>query len=200
MINLDRYTSPRISPRQTRGKERVRLILSTALRLFDEYGIDHTTTNDIARAAHIPIGSVYRYFQNKDEIILAIAELQVDDVLIIFEQIAARDDLYTLSWQDILTLITDAWAAHARNNDSFAYLYFLRYSQSLRQAIEPRWEKVRMAYRAILQTRDSRITDAEAGLFIQLTWGAVETAMTDPEMGKQSVTILANHIQQTHPL
>jgi AcrR family transcriptional regulator len=51
----------------------VALILQVAGRAFDEFGIEATTVEDIARNAALSIGAVYRYFENKQEIIDAVA-------------------------------------------------------------------------------------------------------------------------------
>lgn len=200
MTDLDRYTSPRLNPSQARGKERIRLILTTALRLFRDKGIDQTTTNDIAKAAHIPIGSVYRYFQNKEEIILSIAELQIEDVSILFEDINQRPDLRDLSWAEIIALIVETWSRHARNNDSFAYLYFVRSNADLLAKAASRWHQVHLAYKAILQTRDPRIQDETVGVYAQLTWSAVELAIaTDDDTAQKAASILAEHLDRQYP-
>lgn len=59
-------------PRQTRSIETKEKILKTALKLFCENGFYKTTTNEIAKQASVPIGSLYSYFKNKDMILLEI--------------------------------------------------------------------------------------------------------------------------------
>ena len=200
MINLDRYTSPRLNPSQSRGKERIRLILATALQLFGDKGIDRTTTNDIAEAAHIPIGSVYRYFQNKEEIILAITDLQIDDVVSLFNAIADRPDLSSLSWQEVIILITDTWMQHASQNDSSAFLYFLRCNRQLRTETVKRWHPVQLAYARILQKRDPRIAGPGVSVIVQLTWSAVELGIvTNEELSHEAASIVAEHLEQRYP-
>jgi AcrR family transcriptional regulator len=200
VININRYTSLRLNPSQVRGKERIRLILTTALRLFGDKGIDRTTTNDIAKAAHIPIGSVYRYFQNKEEIILAIADLQIDDVVSLFEEIAQRPDLAELSWQQTILIITDTWAQHARENDTFTFLYFLRCSHLLHARAAVRWSRAGDAYKSILQKRDPRIAKAEASVYVQLTWSAVELAIHgNQQLSHKAAAVLADYLEQQYP-
>lgn len=59
-------------PKQTRSIETKEKILKTALKLFCENGFYKTTTNEIAKQASVPIGSLYSYFKNKDMILLEI--------------------------------------------------------------------------------------------------------------------------------
>lgn len=59
-------------PKQTRSIETKEKILKTALKLFCENGFYKTTTNQIAKQASVPIGSIYSYFKNKDMILLEI--------------------------------------------------------------------------------------------------------------------------------
>ena len=171
--------------------------MATALGLFRDKGINHTTTNDIAEAAHIPIGSVYRYFQNKEEIILAIADLQIEDVVTIFEEIAKNPLLSQLSWEEILLLITNSWTQHAQLNDSFSFLYYLRCNQELHAKARKRWAKVGIAYTNILRKRNPAIPEADIGVYLQITWGAVELgAMGGSALIHKSVRVVASYLDQ----
>lgn len=59
-------------PKQTRSIETKNKILNTALELFCKKGFYLTTTNEIAKVAGVPIGSLYSYYKNKDIILLEI--------------------------------------------------------------------------------------------------------------------------------
>lgn len=58
----------RKAPRQKRSRERVEHIISTAERLFAELGYDNATTNAIAEAAGVSVGSLYQFFPNKESL------------------------------------------------------------------------------------------------------------------------------------
>jgi AcrR family transcriptional regulator len=60
---------PRKLPTQQRSRERVDLILRSAGQLLAEKGLESLTTNAIADRAGIPIGSLYQFFGDKDQII-----------------------------------------------------------------------------------------------------------------------------------
>lgn len=49
-------------------------ILKTALKLFNEKGIDEVTTRDIARKLNISLGNLTYYFPAKKDLILALAQ------------------------------------------------------------------------------------------------------------------------------
>lgn len=61
------------TPRQVRPEKR-ELILTAAKARFYRYGIQKTTMQEIARDAGLAVGTLYLYFRNKDEIIVAAAE------------------------------------------------------------------------------------------------------------------------------
>jgi AcrR family transcriptional regulator len=55
-------------PKQERSRETVDAILTAATRLFGREGYARATTNRIAQAAGVSVGSVYQYFPSKDAI------------------------------------------------------------------------------------------------------------------------------------
>jgi AcrR family transcriptional regulator len=56
--------------RPKKQENRRELILQTAHQLFDHYGFEKTTLEDIAKAAGIGKGTIYLDFANKDEILM----------------------------------------------------------------------------------------------------------------------------------
>ncbi|WP_327144342.1 TetR/AcrR family transcriptional regulator [Nocardia sp. NBC_01327] len=59
----------RKKPSQERARETRERILDSAAQLFAEFGIAETSTNLIAAHAHMSIGSLYRYFDDKAAIV-----------------------------------------------------------------------------------------------------------------------------------
>jgi AcrR family transcriptional regulator len=66
-------TSPRKFPSQERSRATVDVLLRAAARVFQREGYAAATTNRIAAAAGVSVGSLYEYFPNKDAILAAIA-------------------------------------------------------------------------------------------------------------------------------
>lgn len=71
-------TRPRKRPLQRRSRETVRVILDAAAQVFERHGHAAGTTNRIAARAGVSVGSVYEYFPNKDAIVVALAERELD--------------------------------------------------------------------------------------------------------------------------
>lgn len=64
----------RNKPKQARSLKRFNHILDTAAQLFEAQGYDAVTTNHIAAAAEVSIGSLYRFFPNKEALLEALID------------------------------------------------------------------------------------------------------------------------------
>jgi AcrR family transcriptional regulator len=68
--------------RRARNKEATRQrIVTAALRLFEAKGFDRTATKEIARRARVAEGTVFNYFETKDDIALHFFEQEVDHAI-----------------------------------------------------------------------------------------------------------------------
>jgi AcrR family transcriptional regulator len=56
------------------SSEKRQAIIETAKRLFAEQGFGAASVADIARAAGLPVGSIYTYFSSKEELIRSIVD------------------------------------------------------------------------------------------------------------------------------
>lgn len=77
MAPPDRFRA-RKQPKQQRSAETRDRILDAAAHVFAEFGYRGGTTNRIAEAANISIGSLYQYFPNKDAILAALTDAHID--------------------------------------------------------------------------------------------------------------------------
>ncbi len=74
------YQSAHLSPANAEESTRTR-ILRGALKLFATKGYDGTTTKDLAQAAHVAEGTLFRYFSNKKAILVEVATAGWIDIL-----------------------------------------------------------------------------------------------------------------------
>jgi AcrR family transcriptional regulator len=84
-------TRPRRKPRQERSRQTVDAILAAAARVLVNDGYDRTSTNRIAEAAGVSIGSLYQYFPSKEALVAALIERHVGEISA--EMTAALDRL-----------------------------------------------------------------------------------------------------------
>lgn len=68
------------NPKMTEEDTRTR-ILQAALRLFASKGFEGTTTKDLATAANVAEGTIFRYFTNKKAILIEVATSGWIDIL-----------------------------------------------------------------------------------------------------------------------
>ncbi len=68
--------------RREQNKEKTReRILEAALRLFREKGLERTTTREISRAARIAEGTLFNYFQTKEDLALYFFQKGTEDLI-----------------------------------------------------------------------------------------------------------------------
>jgi AcrR family transcriptional regulator len=68
----------RRKPSQRRSRVTVDAILDAAARVFEERGYGAGTTNRVAERAGVSIGSLYEYFPNKDALLVAVIERELE--------------------------------------------------------------------------------------------------------------------------
>lgn len=80
-------TSENIEPKQRRRPQQARanhtyeMIVAAAAHVLDENGEAAFTTNRVAERAGVSIGSLYQYFQDKQAILVALAEREENQLL-----------------------------------------------------------------------------------------------------------------------
>src|SRR5262252_8286748 len=68
------------TPKQERSKQTKEKIVQAAVRLFQERGYERTTSNEIASAAGVSVGSFYVYFTDKRHLLLTIFDRVSDEL------------------------------------------------------------------------------------------------------------------------
>ncbi len=73
-------TKPRKTAVQERAKATVDVILRATARILVKEGYDRASTNKIALAAGVSIGSLYQYFPSKEALVAALLEQHVEEM------------------------------------------------------------------------------------------------------------------------
>lgn len=107
---LGPHLRPRKQPRQRRAHETRARILDAARLVFEEHGYAHGTTNRIAAAAGLSVGSLYQYFPNKDAILVELvdAHIEAGTAVVLAALPAAPDGWATLPLATIVRPVVDA--------------------------------------------------------------------------------------------
>jgi len=78
--------STRREPKQRRSRQTVDAVLDAVPRVLRRHGAEAITTNRVAEAAGVSIGSLYQYFPDKHAIFMALHERHVDGVRHVIER------------------------------------------------------------------------------------------------------------------
>jgi AcrR family transcriptional regulator len=77
----ERSSAPtRREPVQRRSRERVEVLLRAAEELLAQGGVDALTTRRLAEYTGIPVATIYRYFDNRDAIIAAYLDRELEQI------------------------------------------------------------------------------------------------------------------------
>ena len=75
--------------RERQKLEREQRILAAARRLFDRRGYLNTSMEDVARRAGLAVGTLYNYFSSKDQLLVALSQIDTEHLLSVGERILA---------------------------------------------------------------------------------------------------------------
>ncbi|MGK5696843.1 TetR family transcriptional regulator [Streptomyces sp. URMC 128] len=115
-------TSLRRAPVQRRSAERLARILDACADLLDEVGYDDLSTRAVAQRAAVPIGSVYRFFGNKRQMVDALAQRNLERYS---ERVTQR--LRTAGdggWREAMDAVLDEYLEMKRTAPGFSLVDF----------------------------------------------------------------------------
>ena len=126
---------PRKLPRQARSRATFDAILGGCARVLERGGYESLTTNRVAEAAGVGIGTLYDFFPNREAIVVALAEQRLARLAAeVKDGLAAAEGLAAYHAIDLLIRrITRAVAA-----DRALYRVLLREARFLRDSPETR--------------------------------------------------------------
>ena len=122
MKHVPHATSLRRAPVQRRSAERLTRILDACAELLDEVGYDALSTRAVALRAEVPIGSVYRFFGNKRQMVDALAQRNLERFS---EQVTERlKQTGDGGWRSAMDAVLDEYLAMKRTAPGFSLVDF----------------------------------------------------------------------------
>jgi AcrR family transcriptional regulator len=152
---------------------RRRQIADAAMRLFIRNGFHKTTTRQIARAAEISIGSLYEYFNCKEDILYVVCDFIHSEM----ERGVARAMREASGGRDALAMVIRAYFMVCHRMSDFILLIY----QETR-SLPPQWRK------RVLEN-ELRITGLLVGVLARLS-----AAGELPHLEERSLEITAHNI------
>ncbi len=108
-------------PQQSRSRDRVERILDTAAAQVVHQGVEALGTRGIADAAGVPVASLYQYFADKDDILLALVERDLAAMDRLITESAAALDRLTI--RSLVQATIDAFVRGYRQRPSFVVVW-----------------------------------------------------------------------------
>ncbi len=109
-------------PAQRRSLERVERMLDECARLLDEVGYDALTTKEVARRAEVPIGTFYQFFSDKQGLVRALAQRNLDAF---FDRVSGRLSRVELKhWTDAVDSMIDEFVDMKHTMPGFGVMDF----------------------------------------------------------------------------
>jgi AcrR family transcriptional regulator len=100
--------------RAMKKNETRQAILQAAIRLFSERGVENTSIEELAAEAGIGKGTIYGYFQTKDEIFLAFCEEEIEYA---FRAVAEQSDPQAPVLEQLMTLFMSQFRFVTANHE-----------------------------------------------------------------------------------
>jgi AcrR family transcriptional regulator len=108
-------------PQQSRSRDRVEKILDTAAGQVVAHGVEAVGTRSIAESAGVPVASLYQYFADKDDILLALVERDIEAMDARVQADLAALPRYTI--RSIVEATVAAFVAVYRERPAFVMIY-----------------------------------------------------------------------------
>jgi len=109
-------------PIQERGKERYQMIIEATTKLVGERGNDDVSIRDIAKQANVAPSSIYQYFHDKNDIIIAIMQDYFDRNYTLLKTVTSSAT--TLSeWINALDITIEYFFDRIKNDPGWATIW-----------------------------------------------------------------------------
>ena len=190
-------------PQQERSRRRVEAILDAAARIVVAEGVDAVGTRSIADLAGVPVASLYQYFADKDDILLALVERDIAEM---DERVAAQvGALTTISLESLVEATVSAFTQVYAERPAFVMIYLRgRTNQAIRDYGREHNRKVAamlFGFAADLGLTVPEVTVLIAELAVEMgdrlfQLAYEQTLQGDPAIISETVTLLTTYLQR----
>ena len=108
-------------PQQSRSRDRVEKILDAAASQVVAHGVESVGTRSIAEGAGVPVASLYQYFADRDDILLALVERDIEAMDARVQADLAELPRFSIS--SIVAATVAAFVAVYRERPAFVMIY-----------------------------------------------------------------------------
>jgi AcrR family transcriptional regulator len=190
-------------PQQERSRRRVEAILDAAARIVVAEGVDAVGTRSIADLAGVPVASLYQYFADKDDILLALVErdmAEMDEA--VGREVGALD---TISLQSLVEATIRAFTQVYAERPAFVMIYLRgRTNQAIRDYGRDHNRKVAamlFGFAADLGLTVPEVTVLIAELAVEMgdrlfQLAYEETLEGDPAIVHEAVIVITTYLQR----
>jgi AcrR family transcriptional regulator len=177
--------SPRKNPKQSRSRSLVDSAVEAAARVLSRLGYDATSTNRVAETAGISIGSLYQYFPNKDALIGAVIDRQLDNYMRKLEEdFAGIPNLSPI--QGIEIVIRHLVSAYMGNRKLLAVIFEqLPRVQRMKNILHARRHGMKLVKEAFERNRSIlKVSDIDRASYVivNAVMGVLLTAIVDDQL------------------
>jgi AcrR family transcriptional regulator len=181
----------------------VQRILDEAAALVVERGVESLSTRDIAQAAEVPVASLYQYFADKEDVLLALAERDMAEM---DEQVAA--DVAELDSLDVETFVRTVMSAFVKvyhRRPAFVEIYLRgRTNAAVNRFGRDHNTRIAETLRAFALDRglaDERLTSGVALLAVEVGDRVFQLAFEhdmagDPELIEEGVALMTAYLKR----
>lgn len=168
-------------PTQERARKRVAQILGAAAHLVAHDGVEAVTTTGLAKTAKVPVGSVYQYFDDADDILRTVQTEQANEIVTACHAALAKAP-DGLGWRETTRLSFDTyWAELLKRPVYVALLRAATRSQSFAESVSTGDSNLGDLFRAGLIKGGATLPADRAHVIVETALGSLST-LTDLAM------------------
>jgi AcrR family transcriptional regulator len=185
-----------IAPMRPQRKDAARnreLLIAAAREVFARRGVE-ASLDDVAKHARLGVGTAYRHFANKYQLLTALLSQTIDELVAEAERAARIDD----PWQALVAFLEAALKVQARDRGLREVLMGVHEPEMLEQLqqriSDPLNEIVHRARRAKVVRRDLEVSDV--GMMMAMLCTVTDLAGdTDPDLWRRYLTLALDGIR-----